>query len=153
MGIDQKMFHTKWKIGKITPIPKIQNATAPDKFRPVTVLPVLSKIYELLIAKQTCEYIEDNDIYKPRMSGFRKHHSTATLLMKIKDDIIRAMNRGKVTPAMFVDYSKAFDTVNYKTLLTKLRHIWFSYDASSFRILVTKNNLCKWTKKNHLKKR
>ena len=124
------MFHTKWKIGKIIPIPKIENAITPYQFRPVTVLPVLLKIYERLIAKQICEYTEENDIYKPTTSGFRKHHSTATLLMKIKDNIIRAMNRGKVTLAMFVDYSKAFDTVNYKTLLTKLRHIGFSYDAT-----------------------
>ena len=75
MGIDEQKFHEKWKIGKITPIPKVENAKTPDQYRPVTVLPILSKIYERLIAKQVCEFIVEENIYKPTMSRFCKHHS------------------------------------------------------------------------------
>ena len=64
------------------------------------------------------------------MSGFRKRHSTETLLMKIRDDIVGAMNKGEVTLATFLDYSKAFDTVDFKTLLIKLRRIGFSNRAT-----------------------
>ena len=62
MGIDEQKFHQEWKIGKITPIPKVENAKTPDQYRPVTVLPILSKIYERLIAKQVCEFIVENNI-------------------------------------------------------------------------------------------
>ena len=129
-GIQENLFHQQWKIGKITPIPKTEHSTTPDQFRPVTVLPILSKIYERLMAKQIVTFIEESNIYKPSMSGFRKNHSTETLLMKIRDDIVRAMNKGEITLATFIDYSKAFDTVDFKTLLCKLRKLGFSYSAS-----------------------
>ena len=82
------------------------------------------------MAKQIVTFIEESNIYKPSMSGFRKNHSTETLLMKIRDDIVRAMNKGEITLATFIDYSKAFDTVDFKTLLCKLRKLGFSYSAS-----------------------
>ena len=63
------------------------------------------------MAKQIVTFIEESNIYKPSMSGFRKNHSTETLLMKIRDDIVRAMNKGEITLATFINYSKAFDTV------------------------------------------
>ena len=50
-GIKENIFHQQWKIGKITPIPKSEHSSTPDQFRPVTVLPILSKIYERLMAK------------------------------------------------------------------------------------------------------
>ena len=129
-GIAENTFHQQWKIGKVTPIPKTEQSTTPDQFRPVTVLPILSKIFERLMAKQIVDYIDQHQIYKQTQSGFRKRHSTETLLMKIRDDIVGAMNKGEVTLVAFLDYSKAFDTVDYKTLLTKLRKIGFSNKAA-----------------------
>ena len=82
------------------------------------------------MAKQIVDYIDQHQIYKQTQSGFRKRHSTETLLMKIRDDIVGAMNKGEITLAAFLDYSKAFDTVDYKTLITKLRKIGFSNKAS-----------------------
>ena len=81
------------------------------------------------MAKQIVDFIDQNNIYKATISGFRKHHSTETLLMKIRDEVVAAMNKGEVTLATFLDYSKAFDTVDYKTLLCKLRRLGFSYEA------------------------
>lgn len=73
------------------------------------------------------------------MSGFRKHHSTETLLMKIRDDIVCAMNKGEITLARFIDYSKAFDTVDFKTPLSKLRKLGFSYSASTLMVSYLSN--------------
>ena len=86
------------------------------------------------MAKQIVTFIDENRIYKASMSGFRKHHSTETLLMKIRDDVVSAMNKGEVTLATFLDYSKAFDTVDFKTLLCKLRRLGFSYSASTLML-------------------
>ena len=60
------------------------------------------------------------------MAGFRKSHSTCTILLKIKDDIMKALKCREVTAAVFSDYSKAFDTVDYLTLLDKLSYLGFS---------------------------
>ena len=60
------------------------------------------------------------------MSGYRQSHSTNTLLMKLRDDITSAMEKGEVTLSVFADYSKAFNTVNYRTIITKLNQLGFS---------------------------
>lgn len=140
-GIDEQKFHTQWKIGKVSPIPKCDNATSPDQYRPVSVLPTLSKVYERCIANQICEYISSENVLKDTMSGFRKHHSTTTLLLKIRDDIIKAMEKGEVTLAMFLDYSKAFDTVDFKTIITKLYHLGFSKPAVLWMFSYLNNRL------------
>ena len=128
-SIECNIFPEQWKIGKISPIPKKDMALKEDDFRPISVLPVLSKLYERLIAKQICSYIESECIYKSTMSGFRKSHSTCTLLLKIRDDIVKALSKGEVTLAVFSDYSKAFDTVNYSNLIIKLNPLGFSKSA------------------------
>ena len=67
--------------------------------------------------KQLCDYIEESFIYSNNQSGFRKNHSTNTLLMKMKDDILNALEKGEVTIAVLTDFSKAFDTVDYTILI------------------------------------
>jgi hypothetical protein len=62
------------------------------------------------------------------MSGFRRGHSTATLLMGMRDDILRAMEKGEVTLMTIADFSKAFDTIDFKTVLRKLHPLNFSMD-------------------------
>ena len=67
------------------------------------------------------------------MSGFRKSHSTTTVLLKLRDDIIKAINQGEITMAIFADYSKAFDTVNYSTILQNLINLGF--EKSSVKLI------------------
>ena len=124
--IAQNIFPNQWKIAKISPIPKNNNAKLPDDFRPVSVLPIFSKVFERLIAKQFCNFIEQSSVYKDTMSGFRRSHSTNTLLAKIRDDITEAMSKGELTLAVFSDYSKAFDTVSHSTILRKMNKLGFS---------------------------
>ena len=61
-------------------------------------------------------------LYKSTQHGFRKSHSTTSCLMKLKDDI-NAMNKGEITISVFADYSKAFDTIDFKKLLRKLKNL------------------------------
>ena len=64
------------------------------------------------------------------MSGFRKGYSTNSVLLRIRDDLIQAMKKGEVTLIAFADFSKAFDTVDYATVLNeKLHNVGFSRDA------------------------
>ena len=99
------------------------------EYRPISILPILSKVFKRVILQQLSDHIESKSIYLKHQSGFRKSHSTLTVLLKLKDDIKRAMNRSEVTLAIFADFSKAFDTVDYKTLLQHLNNLGFSHQV------------------------
>ena len=75
---------------------------------------------------QLSNYIEKSAVYNPTQSGFRKGHSTTTLLLKFRNDIRKALNQNEITISVLIDYSKAFDTINHKTLLEKLVSLNFS---------------------------
>ena len=117
---------SEWKISRICPVPKVMNPQTLSEYRPISILPILSKVFERVILQQLTEIIEHEMIYDQKQSGFRKGHSTTTILLKLKDDISNAMKKGEVTLAILADFSKAFDTVDYRTLLRELHTIGFS---------------------------
>ena len=63
----------------------------------MSILPVMSKIFERVILKQLCSYIETNHLYNETQSGFHKGHSTSALLLKLRDDIRKAMKKSEIT--------------------------------------------------------
>ena len=74
------------------------------------------------------EFIEKQLIYHKHQSGYRKNHSTTTLLMKLYDDIKTSMNKGEITIVIFADYSKVFDTIDFYTMIQKMNTFNFSKD-------------------------
>ena len=122
------------KINRVCPIPKTNNPTSLDDYRPISVLPILSKVFERVILRQLCNHIEQNHIYNTTQSGFRRGHSCETILLKLRDDIYQAMDNGEVTVAVAADYSKAFDIVNYQKLIQQLHQLNFS---KQFLFLIT----------------
>ena len=71
-------------------------------------------------------FCESESVLRDTISSFRKGHPTNTVLMGMRDDLLRAMKKGEVTRMVLADFSKAFDTVNYKVLITKLSTFGFS---------------------------
>ena len=110
--------------------PILKQAVISDNndFRPISILPVLSKVYERLVLGQMAKFLSKGPdcVLKDNVSAYRKGHSTTTTMLAIKDDIIRAMKSGEVTLAVLADFSKAFDTVAYEIVLTKLHGLGFS---------------------------
>ena len=102
----------------------MNNPVTVKDFPPITILPVLSKIYEKVILSQLLNYIENSAVYNPTQSGFRKGYLTTTLLRKFRNDIWKAWNRNEIIVSVII--SKAFDTINHKTLLEKLISLNFS---------------------------
>ena len=98
----------------------------------------MSKVPEKLVAQQIADYIELNQSLKQTISGFRKGHSTTTVLLRIRDDIIRAMKKGELTLMVLADYSKAFDTVSYSVIIQKMWNMGFSKPFLSWMT----NHLC-----------
>ena len=127
--IDKNVFTTVWKTARVCTIPKIDNPIDVTKYRPISVLCILSKVFERVILTQLCNYMEVKASYNLTQSGFRKGHPTITLLLKLRDDIIRAMSTSEVTLGILLDFSKAFDTIEHLTLLQKLYKMNFSVEA------------------------
>ena len=97
-------FPNAWKTARSSPIPKITQPVELKDYRPVSILPVLSKVYEKLVLLQLAVFIERESVYHQYQSGYRNNHSTATLLVKLHDDIKKAMKSSEVTIVIFTDY-------------------------------------------------
>ena len=115
--VKTQSFPQAWKVARIFPIPKVNHPVANADMHPIFILPVLSKVYEKLIHHQVVNYIDSREILKENISGYRKGHSTTTVLLGIWDDIWRAMKRGQLTLMILESFLKAFDTIRYKTVL------------------------------------
>ena len=127
--ISNNTFPAAWKMARVSPIPKVDSPVNADQYRPIAVLPALSKVYEQLVHNQILEFIEQNLVFNERVTGYCEGHSTTTVLLRISDDIIRAMRKSEVTLIAFADFSKAFDTVDYSVALRKLRAIGFTSNS------------------------
>ena len=119
--IDKNIFPGQLKDAKIIPIPKTKDASHPQHLRPISLLPVLSKPLEKHIHKHMYDYLNALDLLHQYQSGFRPLHSCHTALVHLCDNWLTAINDNKLVGTVFLDFKKAFDLVNHKTLLLKLR--------------------------------
>ncbi len=126
--IANRSFPSAWKIARICAIPKVKQITSENDLRPISILPVLSKVYERLIFRQLSKFIDDNKLLSCTISAYRKGQSTTTVMQAIRDDITKAMSRGEVTMMIFADFSKAFDTIRFKNLISKMSKLGFCKD-------------------------
>lgn len=143
-SLEDNIFPACWKQAQVLPIAKIlQPATGKD-YRPISLLPVLSKVIEYLVHRQTLLYINKFNLLDDYQSGFRPLHSTSTALIDITDNIRLAMEDRKLTLLCLVDFTKAFDTVDHELMLAKLQFIFkFSSDVCEwFRSYLNDRSQC-----------
>ena len=124
-SISSNVYPIIWKKAHVKPLPKVKNPTEFKDYRPISLLPTLSKILERVVYAQVSTYLTDHDLLNSNQSGFRSKHSTTTALLKISTDIIDSIDRGDATILTLLDYSKAFDTINHNLLLSKLTSLGF----------------------------
>lgn len=133
------IFPEKLKMAKIIPLYKKSEHFLPGNYRPISLLSIFSKVLEKLMQKRLYCYLSQFDILFDLQFGFREKHSTTLALIEITDNIRNEVDKGNTVVGIYLDLSKAFDTVNHEKLLTKLFHYgvrgivydWFSSYLSS----------------------
>ena len=126
LSISTGVFPDSFKKAKVTPSFKKGDKSDKSNYRPISVLSLLSKIIEKHFAEHLKSYLAKHDLLYERQSGFRSKHSCETALTAIIDDWISAIDKNEIVGTVLLDLSKAFDLVNHKILLEKLRYYQFS---------------------------
>ena len=117
------IFPSKLKIAKVLPLYKNKgDCHLFDNYRPISLLPTISKIFEKVVHKQLYEYFTENNLFYKSQYGYRKGHSTELAALELADRISQHLDKGEIPIAIFLDLSKAFDTLDHKILLSKLQY-------------------------------
>ena len=123
LSIVQGDFPNELKLAKVLPIYKSAEEHFTQNYRPISVLPYFSKIYERVIYNHLMQYINSNDILYDKHFGFRKGHSTSHAIVTLVEKVSKALDTGKIVVGVYLDIRKAFDCVRHSTLLDKLHKI------------------------------
>ena len=143
-SISCKEFPSPWKIATVTPIFKSGDRTSVTNYRPISILPIISKIAEKWVSKLVMKHLDKGFTPLHQMQfGYRAHHSTETANSVLIEKVTSLLDRNPCVGAVFLDLSRAFDTVNTDILLSKLTYFNFSPSAVKwFRSYLTNRKQC-----------
>jgi hypothetical protein len=126
LSIATSTFPDQCKIAKLKPLYKKSSALEPKNYRPISLLPLISKLFEKIIHMQTQNYLDKNNILYKYQSGFRTKHSTDTCLSVLNDKILTGIDNGLLTGMVLIDLQKAFDTIDHQIFSSKMSFLGFS---------------------------
>ena len=125
-SLESGVVPSSMKIAKVMPLFKKGSTKFCSNYRPISILSVFSKVLEKAINKQIMTHLENNKILTDMQFGFRKNKSTSSALIELTNNVLKAFNDGKCVLGVFLDFSKAFDTLDFKILKRKLHNLNFN---------------------------
>lgn len=120
-------FPSKLKLAEIIPIHKKAETNMKCNYRPISLLPVVSKIFEKILYSQINTFFQDK--FSPLLCGFRQGHSTQHALFNLLKNWQRSMDEGKIVGTVLMDLSKAYDCIPYGLLIAKLKAYGFGSNS------------------------
>ena len=123
------IFPRKWAIGYINILPKGGDKKNPTNWRPITQTCTPAKILEKLVASRLLTYFDENTILNKNQFGFRKGYSTQKAIFELLCDMHLSMNSNDIMGLLFLDISKAFDSLDHEMLIGKLKHILLAQNS------------------------
>ena len=137
-------FPDEWKTAKVVPLYKNAQQNIPGNYRPISVLPAISKIMERILYNQLNSYLTKSELLSDSQYGFQKFHSTASALLDCTNDWYVNLDRKMFNLVVLIDLKKAFDTVDHQILLRKLELYGIKGQALSLlkSYLTNRNQKC-----------
>ena len=121
-SFSQGIVPKKLKLAKVIPVYKKNDSKCIENYRPIALLPIFSKILEKIVYKRLDAYLQLQNVLIPQQFGFRKKCSTSMGVLNVVNTAINAIDKGEYCIGIFLDLSKAFDTIDHTILLSKLQH-------------------------------
>ena len=132
-AVSENTYPDTLKITKVIEIYKSGDTTSPSNYRPISLLPIIAKIFDSLINTQIMTHLLKHNLISPTQYAFRPHSNTTTALQSIINNIFKHKHQRHPILAIYIDLSKAYDTVSHDKLLDKLKHNFnFAADTVAF---------------------
>ena len=127
-SISESTFPTQWKLAEIIPLHKGKGIPKfiPSNYRPISILPVISKIAERVVQKQMLDFLDKTKQLNRNHHAYRRNHSTVTAMIQLMDTLYTATDNKLISTVMTIDESAAFDVVSHQILLRKMKLYNFS---------------------------
>ena len=111
------------KVAKVIPLHKTGETNVLDNYRPISLLPVISKVLEKMVYKYTVSHLNENNVLYSRQYELRRKHSTVDAVMNFTAEVLTSFSDNRMVLSVFIDLRKAFDSVSHSTLFRKLEQI------------------------------
>ena len=134
LSISSLTFPDQWKSAIVTPLFKSGSTSDPNNYRPISVLPVISKLLEPLIHNQMTDHLTASNPLSSNQYGFRKGYSTGTCLVDFLDVVYDNIENARPTGVLFLDLKKVFDTVDHEILLERLNNFGFNKSVQDWML-------------------